>query len=97
MPTLDEIKKRFAEDHFATEAAGAEIIEAEPGRAVCAMPVSPRLLNANKVPMGGALFTLADFAFAVAVNGHSDTVTDDTGVCVAHLTVNGFNVGSFRL
>ncbi len=75
MPTLEEIKSRFSNDRFATEAAGAKIIEAAPGRAVCVMPVQPGLLNANGVPMGGALFTLADFAFAVAANGYSDTVS----------------------
>ncbi len=75
MPNLEEIKARFAGDRFATEAAGAEIVAAEPGRAVCEAPIRPELLNANGVPMGGALFTLADFAFAVAVNGCSEAVT----------------------
>ena len=28
-------------------------------------------MNANKVPMGGAVFTLADFVCAVAANGYS--------------------------
>jgi len=131
MPTLEEIKKRFAKDLYATEITGIEIIEAAPGKAVCRLPVRPGLLNANGVPMGGALFTLADFAFAVAANGHSESnsvsqhasitflspargqiltaeaeclkagrrtclyqvkITDETGVYVAHMTVNGFTV-----
>lgn len=74
MPTLEEIRTRFAEDRFAAE-TGVEVVEAEPGRAVCVLPVNPKLLNANGVPMGGALFTLADFAFAIAVNGYSEDIT----------------------
>ena len=75
MPTLDQIRACFAGDRFATEVAGVTIDLAEPGRAVCSMPIRPIHLNANSVPMGGAIFTLADFAFAVAANGYSERVT----------------------
>lgn len=86
MPTLDQIRARFVGDRFATEAAGAVIEQAEPGRAVCAMPIRPVHLNANHVPMGGAVFTLADFAFAVAANGHSDRITVTQQVSVTFLS-----------
>lgn len=72
MPSFEEIKTRFANDRFATELAQAEIITAEPNHAICQMKVHPELLNANNIPMGGALFTLADFAFAVASNAFSE-------------------------
>ncbi len=85
MPTLEEIKKRFSGDRFATETAGVEIMEAEPGRAVCIMPIQPKLLNANNVPMGGALFTLADFTFAVAANGFSETISVSQNVSMTFL------------
>ncbi len=75
MPTLDQIRACFAGDRYATETTGVFIQEAAPGRAVCTLPLRPALLNANHTPMGGAIFTLADFAFAVAVNGHSQRVT----------------------
>lgn len=75
MPTLDQIRSCFSGDHFATETTGITIQTAQPGRAVCVLPLRPGLLNANGVPMGGAIFTLADFAFAVAANGHSTAVT----------------------
>ena len=75
MPTLDQIRACFSGDRFATETTGVTIDAAQPGRAVCSLPLRPGLLNANHVPMGGAIFTLADFAFAVAVNGHSTAVT----------------------
>lgn len=32
-------------------------------------------MNENKVPMGGAIFTLADIACAVAANGYSEKKT----------------------
>jgi len=75
MPTLDELKERFAADRFATELAGAEIQTAEPRHAVCTLALRPAHCNAAGIPMGGAVFTLADFAFAVAANGFAETVT----------------------
>lgn len=73
MPTIEELTKRFHEDRFAAQ-AGVEIREAEPGRALCAMPLRPCHMNANNTPMGGAIFTLADFAYAVASNGFTDKI-----------------------
>lgn len=75
MPTLEQIRATFAADHFATDAAGCEIRLAEPGHSVCAMTLRPHHLNAAGTPQGGAIFTLADFAFAVAVNAFAETVT----------------------
>ena len=86
MPELTEIRDRFAGDRFATEAAGAVIDAAEPGHAVCSMPIRPVHLNANSVPMGGAVFTLADFAFAVAANGFSERITVTQQVSVSFLS-----------
>ena len=74
MPSIEELTERFRADRFATEAAGVEIREAEPGRALCAMRLQPIHMNANHVPMGGAVFTLADFAYAVASNGFSSKI-----------------------
>ena len=75
MPALDELNERFQHDCFATAVVGTTILEAEPGRAVCLLPLRPAHMNANNTPMGGAIFTLADFAFAVAANGFSQRVT----------------------
>ena len=75
MPTLEEIRNTFSADRFATEAAGAEIQSAEPGHAVCTMVLRPIHMNAAHTPQGGAVFTLADFSFAVAANGFSERVT----------------------
>lgn len=82
MSALEEIRRRFQNDHFATEAAGAVIDLAEPGRAVCSMALETRHMNENNVPMGGAVFTLADIACAVAANGYSEkkTVTQHASI-----------------
>lgn len=75
MPSLEEIRNRFKNDHFATDATGVVIDCAEPGRAVCSLTLEERHMNENRVPMGGAIFTLADIACAVAANGYSEKTT----------------------
>ncbi|MDE7021928.1 MAG: PaaI family thioesterase, partial [Lachnospiraceae bacterium] len=75
MSALEEIRSRFRNDHFATDAAGIVIDEAEPGRAVCSLTLEEKHMNENHVPMGGAIFTLADIACAVAANGYSEKKT----------------------
>ena len=75
MPTLEEIRERFQKDIYATETTGVEIVEAKPGRALCKLTLRPEHMNANGVPMGGAIFTLADFACAVASNAFSEGIT----------------------
>ncbi len=73
MPTLDELRERFEKDRFAM-VTGVEIKEAEAGRAVCTLKLRSDHLNANDTPMGGAIFTLADFAYAVASNGFTEHI-----------------------
>ncbi len=75
MSALEEIRNRFKNDHFATDAAGIVIDSAEPGKAVCSLTLETRHMNENNVPMGGAIFTLADIACAVAANGYSEKKT----------------------
>ena len=62
---LEKIRETFQADRFAAE-MGAEILE--PGRARCALTLVPGHRNAAGGVMGGVIFTLADFAFAVAAN-----------------------------
>ena len=86
MPTLEDLKARFQSDCFAAKVLGAEIREAEPGRALCAVRLRPEHMNANHTPMGGAIFTLADFAFAVAANGFAERVTVSQAVSITFLS-----------
>lgn len=72
MRTLEEIRRAFAADKFATEAAEITIETAQRGHAVCRMPILPKHLNARGTVMGGAIFTLADFTSAVAANAHAE-------------------------
>ena len=64
---LEQIQKIFSNDRFATD-NGAVIEQVEEGYAKCWLEIQPHHLNAGGTVMGGAIFTLADFAFAVASN-----------------------------
>lgn len=86
MPTLDELRARFAADRYATEVSGAEILSAEPRHAVCTLTLRPEHMNAAGVPMGGVIFTLADLAFAVAANGFSEAITVSQSADIHFLT-----------
>lgn len=63
------INEYFKADKFALN-TGIELIEVSKGYAKARMEITPMHLNAGGVCQGGALFTLADFAFAVATNSH---------------------------
>ncbi len=83
MPSLEEIRKMFADDKFATEAAAAVITEAGVRHAKCEVELTPVHLNARGAVMGGALFTLADFTAAVAAEGYKaelDSVSLDANI-----------------
>ncbi|MBE7047842.1 MAG: PaaI family thioesterase [Ruminococcaceae bacterium] len=64
---LEDLRKTYEKDRFATH-AGCQIIEADKDKVICEMPLCDDLRNAHGGIMGGAIFTLADFAFAVASN-----------------------------
>jgi acyl-CoA thioesterase len=63
----DKIIEYFMRDRFAV-LAGIKILEVEPGHAMVEMDIAPKHLNAAGIVQGGAIFTMADFAFAVAAN-----------------------------
>ena len=65
-PTLDQLVAFFRDDTFAFDRAGCRIVEGWAGHGVCQMDITPGHLNAQGHVMGGAIFTLADYAFAVA-------------------------------
>lgn len=86
MSDLEEIRSRFKNDHFATDATGIRIDSAEPGKAVCSLTLEERHMNENNVPMGGAIFTLADFTCAIASNGYSEKKTVSQNVSITFLS-----------
>lgn len=76
-PTVEELEAFFTGDKFATQAAGCRIVEGRRGHAVCEMELVRDVhYNAMGGVMGGAIFTLADFALAIACNiGEEPTVS----------------------
>lgn len=65
----DTARRIFANDRYAAM-TGIEILEAAPGYCRVRLKLEDKHLNAAKVVQGGAIFTLADLAFAVASNSH---------------------------
>ena len=57
----------FDQDRFAAM-VGIKLLEMEPGRAVACLDIRPEHLNGAGIVQGGAIFTLADLAFAAAAN-----------------------------
>ena len=74
-------------DRFAAN-AGAQIIEVREGYARAEMTVTREHLNAGGVCQGGAIFTLADLAFAAATNSHARLTLSTTS------TINFFKAES---
>ena len=64
---IEEAREYFSGDRFATE-NGMAIDELDAEHSVCSMALSARHRNAYGGVMGGAIFTLADFAFATLTN-----------------------------
>lgn len=67
MSDIEKISEFFTNDRFATE-NGAVIEQVGENAATVSMNIESRHRNAAGIVMGGAIFTLADFAFAVASN-----------------------------
>jgi len=65
--TIDEAREYFSGDKFATD-NGMSIDELDEVHSVCSLTVTERHRNAFGGVMGGAIFTLADFAFASLTN-----------------------------
>lgn len=79
--SIEEVRAYFGQDRFASDACGCEVLEASHGHAVCAFTIVPRHLNAQGNVMGGAIFTLADFALAIACNmGEESTVSVQSSI-----------------
>jgi len=67
-----ETSERIHSDAYC-ETLGIEVTELEPGRARTELTIDEALLNFHGTPHGGALYSLADAAFAAASNSHGDT------------------------
>lgn len=78
--SLEEARENFKEDKFATN-MDAKIDELTEEYAVCSLELNDSHRNAYGGVMGGVIFTLADFAFAVLSNHiHSLTVAQSVNI-----------------
>lgn len=68
--------EHFSNDLYAVNTTGIKIDEADVNYAKCSLIIDDRHFNADGNVMGGAIFTLADYAFGVAANtGNAQTVS----------------------
>ena len=75
MSELDEARNEFSKDLFATKLSGIVIEETGDDFAKCSMKITENHRNAYGGVMGGAIYTLADFTFAVASNFRKQKLT----------------------
>ncbi len=68
MTDLEQAREFFGEDYYATKVTGIEIEEVGDHYARCSLELTRNHKNAYGGVMGGAIFTLADYTFAVASN-----------------------------
>ncbi len=73
MTDLEQAKEFFIKDRFAMVTTGIEILEVGEHYAKCGLKIDERHVNATGHVMGGAIFTLADFVFAVTTNFNQPT------------------------
>ena len=85
MKTIEEVRKIFEGDRFATE-NGAVIEEIGDHSATCSLMITDSHRNAMGAVMGGTYFMLADFAFAVA-NNHEEMRTVSLSSNIAYVGV----------
>ena len=78
MPTdtmLQKAREEFSRDRFATVSTGIVIDEVGENYSKCSMKLTENHRNAYGGIMGGAIYTLADFTFAVASNFAKEKLT----------------------
>jgi uncharacterized protein (TIGR00369 family) len=84
------LKEYFKGDHFAS-LVGAELIDVREGYAKARLLVTQEHLNGGGVCQGGAIFTLADLAFAGAVNSHGTlTLSTNANIVYVHPAQEGY-------
>lgn len=72
MTDLERARELFKTTVYATEVTGCVIEEIRPDYARCTVELQPKHMNTLGIPMGGAVFTLADFTFGICANFDKD-------------------------
>lgn len=84
MSELQNAKEFFANDLYATDATGIVIDEVGENYAKCSLKLERKHQNAVGHVMGGVMFTMADFTFAVSTNRNGN-ITVSTVAQISHL------------
>ena len=82
--TLEEAREFFIEDRYAMVTTGIKIDDIGEGYSVVSLDVDERHLAAGNHVMGGAIYTMGDFAFAVASNT-PESLTMTTSSSITYL------------
>ena len=80
---MADLKEFFKRDRYAA-LSDIELVEVKPGYARTTMRLAEKHLNGVNTAQGGAIFTLADLAFAAACNSHG-TVAVAINVSISFL------------
>jgi len=80
---MDDIHAFLQRDRFARH-TGIELLEVEEGRAKARLVLQPHHLNGVGTAHGGAIFALADLAFAAASNSYG-TVAVGINVSISYI------------
>jgi acyl-CoA thioesterase len=81
--SVENFKDFFKRDKFA-ELCGIKLVEISPGNAKAEMIVKEKHFNGVNTVHGGAIFTLADLAFAAAANSYGQ-VTVAINVSITYM------------
>lgn len=81
MRNIDDVRHFFEGDRYAVDVTGVKIDEVDDCYSKCSLELDERHYGAHGQIMGGVMFTLADFAFAVATNTPDNfTATADSHI-----------------
>ena len=83
MSPKEKAQKILSADRYAV-LTGVELIDADKDFAVCRLQIEEKHLNAGGAVQGGAIYTLADTAFAMAVNSR-DKLTVSISNSISYL------------
>ncbi len=70
--SAESVRERIAADPYC-ETLGIDLVKLERGAARTELEIREDLLNFHGTPHGGAIYSLADAAFAAASNSHGET------------------------
>ena len=93
---MPDVRALLAQDRFAAH-AGITLEHTEPGLARARLRIGPQHLNGVGIAQGGAIFTLADFAFAAACNsGDRVAVAIDVSISFVKAVTGGLLTAEAR-